>query len=134
MNNLEKLKKLNEEIEELKLQKAEVEEELLEEHKETMSLLKDKDYGAGTVELTDGKLSYKVTVAKDVKWNKDILSELWTKFLHNDKDPEKYLERTISMKETVYKKLTPKQQLMFNKARTVGLKKPSFKLNNKKDK
>lgn len=74
--------------------------------------------GLGTRNYDLDGVPVKVNVAKDVKWDQDLLKAQYNAIKSNDDDPDQYIKVTYTVEETKYKAWPDYLKEQFNPART----------------
>jgi hypothetical protein len=88
--------------------------------------LKDKDYGAGTVNVETERYKVKAVVSKKVKWDNLQLAGIYEVIKASGENPSDYIKLSYDVSEAAYKNWPEKISKVFEPARTVETSKPKF--------
>ena len=131
-NLLGSIEAVNNQLEQLKREKAQLEATLAESVADSVhQQLSDKDYGCGTATINTDAYKVKVVISKDVKYDQEKLADLFDKIRQSGEDPFEYIKVKYDVSETAYKNWPSNIRQAFEPARTVEPSKPKITFDKK---
>lgn len=88
--------------------------------------LQDKEFGA--VNVTSEGFKVTETIPKRVKWDQEVLGDLFFKIMKHGDKPSNYMKMKLEVPERMYDEMSPEIQGLFSEARTVERGKPVLKI------
>ena len=126
-NLLLSLDNINQQLENLKKEKAQLETVLQESIADNVaSQLSDKEYGCGTANISTDNFKIKVVISKDVKYEQAELANLFDKIKQSGDDPFEYIKVKYDVSEAAFKNWPSHIQKAFEPMRTVSKSKPKI--------
>ncbi len=117
----EELDRINNEIKQLKKEKAALEQDVADNYAEQIaSLLKEKDEPYGSVNIVHGEFTVKITKPKKVAYDQRLLSNVYYKIKEAGDNPDNYIKTKYSVSETSFKDWSDAIKGVFADSRTVG--------------
>lgn len=125
------INELEDQIKELKRQKAALEADVLENYSDEFdNLLRQKPEPFGKVSMTHGEFILEYTRPKKVEWDQEKVAAMAAKIKEHGDDPGLYIQTKYAISETSYKNWPQAIKDAFIPARTVknGTQKVAIKL------